>query len=35
MGLPDYVNAGAKVIVIEDATEYYTGILEESFVTFT
>ncbi|KAH7384600.1 hypothetical protein BKA66DRAFT_462501 [Pyrenochaeta sp. MPI-SDFR-AT-0127] len=35
MGLPDYVNAGAKVIVFEDAKDYYTGIREESFITFT
>ncbi|PVH69972.1 hypothetical protein DL98DRAFT_621263 [Cadophora sp. DSE1049] len=35
MGLIDYANAGAKVIVLDKAKDYYTGIPEDSILTYT
>jgi glyoxylase-like metal-dependent hydrolase (beta-lactamase superfamily II) len=35
MGLMDYVNVGAKVIIVDNAVDYYTAIPRESMLTFT
>jgi hypothetical protein len=35
MGLMDYVNVRAKVIIVDNAVDYYTAIPRESMLTFT